>query len=373
MKEINYIIGIGLRCATDGFLLGNKLRLFSTPFSFMIIDFETAIENIINSFDGYLQLEHIINLEEDKGGNIKKIPQFGNIKVFKTFSVFTLGRNLFFNIKYLPKNISDDLHDWDRVCVFNHHDFNDPNIVKSFERRIQRVQTILKNHKEDTLLLYIDRQIKLSEVDERVKMVTSIINRYNADYNICYLTPINDYQGEPILYAEVDKLKLFIMGTPDRETTIKDGFNDTDYGYAKVKWKIFEDLFRQHYSFNLFKCDVPQNYKFNTLLKSTYNNLLFRDPTDQEYNNLRQVSIDEFPTEHLIYIITSTEEYKIKNIEGRKYDAAIKQAYNTILSREPDDEGCNYYRRMLAQGNITEAQMINGMKLSEEYKIKNKK
>jgi hypothetical protein len=175
---IIYIIGVGLNCETDTFLQRNNMRLFSTPFSYMLIDFETAQCNLTNSFKDYFQVEYIKNAEEGEGGNISRVQQFKYIKVFKYLS-HIFYPELFINTKFLPKSIDEDVYKWDRICIFLHHNLNQSSVIDNFKRRIERVQSIFKFHKDKTLLFDIDKQYNLCQIDDKIENINYIMNKYS--------------------------------------------------------------------------------------------------------------------------------------------------------------------------------------------------
>jgi hypothetical protein len=50
----------------------------------------------------------------------------------------------------------------------------------------------------------------------------------------------------------------------------------------------------------------------------------------------------------------------------------IKKAYYDLLKRSPDTGAFNYFRKLLSSEKLTENQMINEIKSSREYMVKNR-
>jgi hypothetical protein len=59
--DITNIYSIGYRCITDDFLVKLKIRNYSSPFSYMVIDYKTVFEFINNNFNNYLDVYYIQN------------------------------------------------------------------------------------------------------------------------------------------------------------------------------------------------------------------------------------------------------------------------------------------------------------------------
>ena len=102
--NINNIFSIGYRCNTDGFLIHFlKIRKYSSPFSYMIIDIKTALQFIDNKFENYINLEYI---EPGK-------------------DTYTFNRHNWWcsHIHKCSKITGDyvDILDMDTVCIWNHH------------------------------------------------------------------------------------------------------------------------------------------------------------------------------------------------------------------------------------------------------------
>lgn len=58
--NINNIFAIGFRCNTDEFLdKFLKIRRYSSPFSYMVIDIKTALSFIDNNFENYINKDFI--------------------------------------------------------------------------------------------------------------------------------------------------------------------------------------------------------------------------------------------------------------------------------------------------------------------------
>ena len=61
MIKINNIFSIGYRCTNDELLKSMKLKEYSGPFSYMVIDYKSALEFIENRFQKYLDFDYVNN------------------------------------------------------------------------------------------------------------------------------------------------------------------------------------------------------------------------------------------------------------------------------------------------------------------------
>lgn len=116
------IFTIGFRCNVDEFLKDYlHMRQWSSPFSYMVIDFDSCINFINNNFEGFID-----NIETGNSTNT-----FNHNRWWFGFYNTIMGD---FD-KY-----ADILDLSTPVCMWNHHDLNDPTVRESLKRRIKRFQ-----------------------------------------------------------------------------------------------------------------------------------------------------------------------------------------------------------------------------------------
>jgi hypothetical protein len=127
--KIKNVFSIGYRCNTDDFLKMLKIRNYSSPFSYMVIDFKTSIYFIINKFNNFHNIYYINNKED------KYYKWYGN----------NWNHDLFFNKIFLQDKLIKNVNEWDRICVWNHHNLTDSNTIKSMKCRINRFLWINTN------------------------------------------------------------------------------------------------------------------------------------------------------------------------------------------------------------------------------------
>jgi hypothetical protein len=170
------------------------------------------------------------------------------------------------------------------ICLFLHHNMNDPTTISNFKRRIERIQSVLKDSKDNALFFHIDKQHNLCQIDDKIKWIINIMGKYSVDYNICYVLPIKDHSGEPKLYSEVGNLKVFIVRVLNKVGS---------YTFRNIVWSGFYKLISEHYTFNLSQVETYQHSQYDARIKKIYNNLLSRNPTENECNHLKKSLTDQ--------------------------------------------------------------------------------
>ena len=100
------------------------IRGYSSPFSWMDIDLETALGFIRTGFGGFTDVIRAGDTLNENG-----VYEFRQ----KDYTVF----------------------DWDRICRWTHHDLSDRTVVESIGRRADRLLSCI--HSPSTLLLYYDK------------------------------------------------------------------------------------------------------------------------------------------------------------------------------------------------------------------------
>ena len=126
------IITIGRRCTSDAILGKFKKRFFSGPFSNLLVDFETALVNINNKFEFYFN--NIVKYN-NSDFRIKYLPHYRMTKLF------------YINKLYTEEILNKNIYDLKRLLIWNHYNMFDKEIIKTFKRRINRINTYLKNEK----------------------------------------------------------------------------------------------------------------------------------------------------------------------------------------------------------------------------------
>ena len=201
-------ISLGHRCHIGQILSLNKLRIEAFPFDSIIYSFEGVIDcfqnNFINFFPKEIICEYVFvgksNPEADKNGNRK-----------------------LFRGKY---------------SAFTHHNLDDPVIINTFKKRIQRLTNFLSVTNNE--VVFLRTVMDDNEIDLLDKFINAIQCCYPNLKFILFLIYDNKYMPELILkHNEYIYIVNAIMITLDQNNKT----NSTSYSY----------LF--NYLFNITKID----------------------------------------------------------------------------------------------------------------------
>jgi hypothetical protein len=227
--DVNFIFSVGYRCTTDDFLKKYNLRTMSSPFSYMVIDLNTSLNFIHNEFKEFIDVNYIDNIK---------------LKKYK-WKDELWNHELFFNkdIKLLEPN--KPIIDYDKICVWNHHNLNDENTKQTIQKRCDRMMYYLKNHQNNVLLFYIDKLRKpiLNNLDY---VDFDIINTITSKYKVrfLYLLPIENHPKIEIIQKEYINIIIYPSNNNSNSNDIKDNF---------IPWdKVFQIIS----SFYDFEVDV---------------------------------------------------------------------------------------------------------------------
>jgi hypothetical protein len=190
--NINNIFAIGFRCNTDEFLTQYlKIRKYSSPFSYMVIDIKTALNFIDNKFENYTNKDFITNGKNTYKFN-KRNWSCNNIH---KYSIIT--------------NDHVDILDMDKVCIWNHHNLYDENTINSINRRSLHLLDCLSKKPDTTLLFYIEKIQKYGEKD--CYFDKNILDKYNCNFLI--LIPLLNFNSDPFIFYDNSKIRIIYFNS----------------------------------------------------------------------------------------------------------------------------------------------------------------
>jgi hypothetical protein len=190
MIEINYIFSIGFRCYSPDFLKKYNLRKISGPFDYLFIDIETAFENIHSNFDKFLsdivsinknKLFHEIYYSDKKINN--QILDFIGNKDIGYMSHNYNNSNLIINQNFIH-NTPCNLYNWDRICIFLHHNITEKSEYDIIYERVKIFKNIYKDRKKNLCLLYITKIVETENLEQYKAKIYNLKQKYNIN---CYL------------------------------------------------------------------------------------------------------------------------------------------------------------------------------------------
>ncbi len=219
MIPINNIFSIGYRCNSVQFLRRFEMSKFSGPFDWMYIDLETALINISNEFEHYLNDIVIINKSENKFVNLYKknidsikqdITELYNDEISymnENYLKITIPINQNFNIVK-----TNDLYKWDRICVFLHHNMEKNDEIEKIKIRIDRFNEVIKNDKTKVMLFYISKIIEDTDVKLEIENICSLVKKYNIESNLVSIICTPNQNDEVI---HIDNCFFMIKNVPN--------------------------------------------------------------------------------------------------------------------------------------------------------------
>ena len=230
--NINNIFSLGFRCNTDEFLSEFlKIRRYSSPFSYMIIDIKTALNFIDNNFLNYTNENFIL-----PGKDTYKFNKDNwSCKNIHKYSILTDD--------YV------DILDTEKVCIWNHHNLYDKNIVNSLNRRSLHLLECLDKKSDTTLLFYIEKiqtyKEKVCRQDEAEGVCyfdKSILDNYNCNFLI--LIPLLNFNSDPILFYDDSRIRIIYFNSTYEGIA-------TDIRYNIEEWNKLQILINKLYNFNI--------------------------------------------------------------------------------------------------------------------------
>jgi hypothetical protein len=216
--DINFIFSIGYRCYSCNFLTSFNLRKFSGPFDYIFIDFETSLKTINDNFDNFLSDIVVFNKNEQKielmhnknthviAPNVYELLHNNIGYMAENYN----ATNVIFNQNYLDDNkLSENLYDWNSICVFHHHCLRDNDVYNLIQKRCDRFKHVISTYNETTALLYITKIVNCSNIIDYMNKIIALKHKY---YIHCFIIVIINCDNiyDTHYYNEQDKC-LFII------------------------------------------------------------------------------------------------------------------------------------------------------------------
>ena len=224
MITINNVFSIGYRCTNDELLKSMKLREYSGPFSYMVIDYKSALEFIENRFEKYLDFDYV-----------------NNTKYYWCKKLW--DKNLFFNKKYTPNSKSNiRLDKWDKICVWSHHNlFRE---LSTLKRRCNRFLNVLDN-KPATMLLVCIPKIKEYTINTCFYKLDFLLNFIEKNKcNLLMLMPLHNFNKDPLIVYNKNNLLIVYFDSYYEK-------NGTAYSDTRIKWNTIKKIMNKHYIFDI--------------------------------------------------------------------------------------------------------------------------
>ena len=193
MIEIEYIFSMGHRCNCPDFLKYYNIRNISGPFDYLYIDIETCFDNIQNNFKSFFN-DLVCFMKKNNKFSIHNSKQEINNKLnilSESDNIYYIAQNyyntnLVINQNYI-NNVSNNLYDWDRICISTHHNLTNIKTYKMIKERTDIFMNIYNNFSEKMILFHFT---KINEDDDLNSYKEHVFN-LKKNYNIkCYIVII---------------------------------------------------------------------------------------------------------------------------------------------------------------------------------------
>lgn len=197
--------------------------MYSSPFSYMVIDIKTALNFIDNRFLNYTNKDFIL-----PGNNTYKFNNSG------------WGCSHIHKYSEQTSDCMDVLLESDKVCIWNHHDLNDENTINSLNVRSLHLLKCLDEKSDTTLLFYIEKIQKYE--GKECYFDKSILDNYNCKFLI--LIPLSHFDSDPLLFYDDSRIRIIYF----KSDYI--GYA-TDTRFNREEWTKLQVLINQLYNFNI--------------------------------------------------------------------------------------------------------------------------
>jgi hypothetical protein len=188
----------------------------------MVIDIKTALNFIQTNFENYINKDFI-----KSGNNTYKFNKHNwSCNHIHKYSIIT--------------NDYADILDMDKICIWNHHNLYDENIINSINRRSLHLLECLSK-KPDTLLLFYIEKIQQYGVKD-CYFDKNILDNFNCNFLI--LIPLLNFNQEPFLFYNDTRIRIIYFNSNLESWA-------TNIDCHIEEWNKLEILINKLYNFNI--------------------------------------------------------------------------------------------------------------------------
>lgn len=229
---INYIFSIGYRCNSVQFVRKYNMSKFSGPFDWMYIDLDSSLINIRDKFSDYLI---DVNIEID--GSLKYMDQ--------DYSKTRLPIN-----KKFTERMGNDLYDWEKICIFLHHDTEKPEEVEKIKLRADRFNSLIESDPEKIMLVYISKI--LDSPDDEMSRIVEMVKMYNIKTNFVFVLCSN---GNTEGYKKIENCLFIFKDVPGYLDQYNSGkaeneFEWLEWGMQGINFDKEYEIIKSHFDMN---------------------------------------------------------------------------------------------------------------------------
>lgn len=244
MKTVKFLIPFGTRCTTDSFLDKFNLRKFSSPISYSIAEFSSAIK----LFD--LNIEYIQN-------NIVEVDN--NTILYNDYWRFT---KKFYFIKNIKPQFNNFIYN-SKSLIWNHHNLKSKIGIDTLIRRINRINNIcLKNNNQNIFFFHISNILKKENIQNNIVFYSNEFQKFKFNKcNMIIILTISDIQKDTVKFlSSNNNIDFWIMYTESFDLlksykpNIKINyphFLDNDIKNKNIPWNKLYSALKNFYSFDI--------------------------------------------------------------------------------------------------------------------------
>jgi hypothetical protein len=262
--KIRYFLSIGHRCNSTDFAIKYDLRKFSSPFDYMYVDFESALQIISKRFSDFcndivimdnqnksLQLIHKKNTnvpDEEYSMLLKK-----NIKYMNDdFSWTTLRINQTYTRPFdHNEEILDNIYFWPRICIHHHHNVQDIHVLNGMQKRCNRFLKVVDNYWRNAVLFYITQILHSVCIEDEIFRLITMKNKYNVKSFLIYILCCDDHDDDHFF---IDRCLFIVKKVPSYRQQFLERGTDNHVKYLNYDREI--DLMRKYFDMDLIEKDA---------------------------------------------------------------------------------------------------------------------
>lgn len=193
----------------------------------MVIDIKTALNFINNNFENYTNKKFINKVDKHEHS-------------YK-FNKHNWCYNLFIHQISIIPNENIDILDTNKICIWNHHNLYDEDIINSINRRSLHLLECLEK-KYNTMLLFYIEKIQQYDKEKKCYFNSSILNNYKCNFLI--LIPLLDFNSDPFLFYDNTKIRIIYFNSNLVSWA-------TDIACHIEEWNKLQILINKLYDFNI--------------------------------------------------------------------------------------------------------------------------
>ena len=177
--KIDYIFSAGFRCSSPDTLKMFGLRPFSGPFDYLFIDIETVFKLMRENMKSFMKDIIVFNKLKQITYSIGSINELNKKHICYMAHDYN-NINLRINTNFLDDRLSGNIYEWEKICIFHHHDICNKKQYDIISKRVDRFNKIIEKYSEKVCLFHITRILTISDINEymnniiRLKLVYSI-------------------------------------------------------------------------------------------------------------------------------------------------------------------------------------------------------